>query len=199
MTWYTIDFETSKRGTNAEPCEVALIEIGSDLTTLAATELLSVLSLSSYTERFKPSHSIEPFVSAIHRIYDRDVRNCRPTSEFRLPADATGFIAHNASFDKAIAINHYKRIGEPMPPVKWLCTLQLARAIQSYTGITFAANNKLLTLFYHFYPHRLEEFKSKAHGAKADVEMCLLLLRALAPYAAPMTTVEELVEFLDEL
>ena len=60
-------------------------------------------------------------------------------------------------------------------------------------------NNKLLTLFYHFYPHRLEEFKSKAHGAKADTEMCLLLLRALAPYAAPMTTVEELVEFLSDL
>lgn len=199
MATFVLDTETAHRTNSAEICEVAFMEIPSNLATLQETELLSKLVLDSYVERFKPSKPIEPFVTAIHGIRNQDVRHCRPTAELRIPPEATILIAHNASFDRAIITHHYKRIGEPMPPVKWLCTLQLARAIQSYTGITFAANNKLLTLFYHFYPHRLEEFKSKAHGAKADTEMCLLLLRALAPYAAPMTTVEELVEFLDDL
>lgn len=210
MTIYICDTETAASGNSAEICEISFLRVSPLVDSLTSTARLSQLSLSQTTQRYKPSHPIAPFVSNIHGIYDRDVKHCPSVDTLRIPEDATMLICHNVPFDRAVLTHHYRRIEEPMPDVRWLCTLKLAKLMEKIKGESHVGGNKLLSLFALYHPAYFAQFKTKAHGAEADCQMTLLVLHSLVAEWCEMVrkvqgeehvpvTLQDVAEFLDTL
>src|SRR5271155_4948848 len=105
-------FDTESTGLNeARVIEAAWIRVP-DPTTLKVEE--------TFFQRYNPVKPIELGALATHHIYDEELVDCPPYSEFALPADIEYMVGHNIDYD-------WKVVGQPS--VKRICTLALCRRL----------------------------------------------------------------------
>jgi len=118
-----------------------------------------------------PEIPIPPIASSIHGIYEKDVRN-KPLIEEILPEflsfiDGTVLVAHNASFDVGFIKKALGRAGLPIPEIRVLDTIKLAKKAwpgrKSYSQLNLA---KFLSI----------EVQN-AHRAEDDCRVCLEILK----------------------
>ena len=152
---YLLDTETTGK-VDPEPVEIAWVKLASPL------ELEPVASFSA---RYKPSKRIELGALAVHHILDEDVADCPPHFDFVFPTDCEYLIGHNIDYDwKVLA----------QPPVKRICTLALCRSF--YPTLDSHTQSAMM---YHLVRDHAQSLLRNAHSAEADVENCLIILRAL--------------------
>lgn len=113
-------------------------------------------------KRFNPGKPIEYGAMAIHHITDKDVVNCPPASEFRLPANVEYIIGHNVDYDWGV-------IGSPN--VKRICTLALCRKLWPDTD-----SHSQIAMLYYLENCNVGSYISQAHSADTDVLICGIIL-----------------------
>ena len=117
-----------------------------------------------FSARYNPGKPIELGAMATHHIFDEDVADCVPASEFSLPHDTDYLIGHNVDFD-------WRVIGEP--PVKRICTLALSRYLAPDVD---AHTQSAMIYFYARDRAKARERLARAHSALGDVQNCRALL-----------------------
>lgn len=155
MNAYIFDTETT--GT-AQPdiIEAAWLQLD-DVSTLNVVQ--------EFEQRYQPTHSISLGALAVHHIYDEELANCPPCSDFKFPAHANYMIGHNVDYDWNVA---------GQPDVKRICTLALSR----YVLPQLDSHSQSALMYYFFRPHARERLKA-AHSALADVHNCRYILKKL--------------------
>ena len=137
--------------------------------------------LAQFEQRYKPSHPNTLGALAVHHIYDEELVDCPPASQFTLPADAQYLIGHNIDYDWNVI---------QQPSVKRICTLALSRMLLPELD----SHSQSALMYYFFRLHARERLKS-AHSALADVQNCKYLLQKLiALLPTPVNTWEQLWE-----
>lgn len=125
-----------------------------------------------FNQRFKPNKSIDPQAAKVTGISNEHVRNCPSIDTFKLPEETICIIGHNITYDHKVL--SYKDLANPIN-VKLICTKELSQlAFQGDNTL----NNKLTTLFAHFYPEQ-RAILEQAHGALQDCFMVYLLLHKI--------------------
>lgn len=155
MNAYIFDTETT--GT-AQPdiIEAAWLQLD-DVSTLNVVQ--------EFEQRYQPTHSISLGALAVHHIYDEELANCPPCSDFKFPTHANYMIGHNVDYDWNVA---------GQPDVKRICTLALSR----YVLPQLDSHSQSALMYYFFRPHARERLKA-AHSALADVHNCRYILKKL--------------------
>ena len=155
MNAYIFDTETT--GT-AQPdiIEAAWLQLD-DVSTLNVVQ--------EFEQRYQPTHSISLGALAVHHIYDEELANCPPCSDFKFPTQANYMIGHNVDYDWNVA---------GQPDVKRICTLALSR----YVLPQLDSHSQSALMYYFFRPHARERLKA-AHSALADVHNCRYILKKL--------------------
>lgn len=171
MNTYIFDTETTG-SEQPDLIEAAWLQI-SDPQTLQVT--------AQFEQRYQPRHPNTLGALAVHHIYDEELADCPPCTDFTFPADADYMIGHNVDYDWNIA---------NQPDVKRICTLALSRML-----LPDIDSHSQSALIYHFFrPHARERLKS-AHSALVDVQNCKYILQKLiALLPTPITTWEQLWE-----
>lgn len=163
-------FDTETTGIkDSEIIEAAWLELSDPLT---------LTILSTFEQRYRPSKAIELGALATHHIYDEELHNCPPHTDFCLPPDTRFIIGHNIDYDWMVA---------GRPPVKRICTLALAR--QFFPELDSHSQSALL---YHFRRTEARERLRNAHSALADVQNCRIVLHHLIAQATHIQTWEDL-------
>lgn len=128
------------------------------------------LSLPSYCERFRPSITISLGAQATHHIIAADLKGCRFSEEFTLPADVDILIGHNIDFDAKFAdAMHLRRI----------CTLAISRFLfpdkdsHTQSAMIYLIGRR------RSQEARARELLKNAHAALDDVRNCATLLSFL--------------------
>jgi exodeoxyribonuclease X len=103
-------------------------------------------------QRYRPSKPITFGAMATHHICHEDLMDCEPSSQCRLPDEATHIIGHNVDFDWAA-------LGKPAG-VKRICTLAIARACWPACD-----SHRLGALMYMIQGPAARDQVLKAHGA----------------------------------
>lgn len=173
MKPYILDTETT--GTDHakdQIIEAAWLELPS---TPAEFATFVPASLPHYCERFRPSVPINLGAQAVHHIIASDLKDCRRTEEFYLPADVDFLIGHNIDFDaKFCDAMHLRRI----------CTFALSRFLfPDKDSHTQSAMIYLMARRASREAQAREELKN-AHAALDDVRNCASLLAFLIEEAA---------------
>lgn len=154
---YAYIFDTETTGTDtADIIEAAWLKVDQP-TSLAIVE--------QFEQRYRPTHPISLGALAVHHIYDEELVDCPPCSQFSLPTDAQYLIGHNVDYD-------WERCGKP--EIKRICTLALSRRLLP----ALDSHSQSALMYYFFRPHARERLKN-AHSALIDVENCRYLLQAL--------------------
>lgn len=150
------DTETTGPKTTDKACEIAWLEVDSNLNVI--NEVHSLID---------PQMPISAGAMGVHGIEDHMVANAPTIEEYWSivnPGALDGpvcFVAHNSIFDK-------RYYGPYIPNMAAeICTLRLARR-----AFPEAENHKLSTLMY-----ALQLDRGKSHSAAGDVVTCLSLLR----------------------
>lgn len=163
-------FDTETTGTNEpEIIEAAWLQL-SDPTNLTV--------LATYEQRFRPSKPIELGALAVHHIYDEELIECPPHTDFELPADARYLIGHNIDYDWTVA---------GKPNIKRICTLALSRYF--YPEIDSHSQSAML---YFIHRDGAREQLRQAHSALADVHNCRTILKHLITHAGQVQTWDDL-------
>lgn len=144
-----------------------------------------------FNSRFKPNKKIDLQASKVTGIYDKDVENCPSIDTFSLPETTEILIGHNISYDHKVL--SYKDLANPIK-VKLICTKELSQLAFQGDNI---ANNKLTTLFQHFYPEHTAILE-QAHGAYQDCLMVYMLLAKILERLPKITEWEELVKLCSQ-
>ena len=152
MTAYIFDTET----TDSDPNTAQIIE--------AAWVRYS--DRAKWEGRFKPTAPIKLGAMAVHHIMPKELEDCPPHTDFRLPSDMEYMIGHNIDFDWKVA-------GSPVR-VKRICTLAMSRGM--FPDLDSHTQSAML---YHFFGAEAKPWLREAHSAGADVENCLLLFGQL--------------------
>jgi exodeoxyribonuclease X len=118
-----------------------------------------------FLQRYSPGKPIQLGALATHHIYDEELADCPPYTEFSLPAGTEYLVGHNIDYD-------WKVIGEPQ--IKRICTLALTRYL--WPGLDSYSQSAIL---YFFERARARELLKAAHSALQDVVNCLTILRHL--------------------
>lgn len=124
----------------------------------------------SYCERFRPSVPIGLGAQAVHHIITADLKDCRPSADFELPADAGYLIGHNVDFD-------WRMSGEP--GIARICTLAISRYLfpekdsHTQSAMIYMIGRR------HSREEWARELLKNAHAALDDVRNCAILLRFL--------------------
>lgn len=168
MTALLFDTETTGRQ-NPEIIEAAWLELD---------DPVNLTILSTFEQRYKPSRPIELGALATHHIYDEELVDCPPSSDFSLPPATRYLIGHNIDYDWTVA---------GQPAVRRICTLALARHF--YPEIDSHSQSALLYLISRA---DARERLRNAHSALADVQNCHLVLRHLIQRAGTIRTWEDL-------
>lgn len=136
---------------------------------LAAGQLnVTTLELAMPTVwRFKPAAASAWGALAVHHILTEELDECPPSTAARLPAGTQYILGHNIDYD-------WEALGKP--PVKRICTLAMARALYP------SDSHSLGAMVYRLHPDKAEarEMLHHAHSAMADIELCTLVLKAMA-------------------
>jgi exodeoxyribonuclease X len=126
----------------------------------------------TFFQRYNPGKPIELGALATHHIYDEELADCPPYTDFALPADTEYLIGYNIDYD-------WKVIGQPN--VKRICVMALCRHL--FPGLDSYSQSAML----YFLERRDARVLLKgAHSAAADIQNCRLILLHLVPriYAA---------------
>lgn len=175
MSTFILDCETTGVVEPIEPIEVAWLE-------LEGPDRLKVLA--EFHEWYKPSKPIELGALAAHHIMDEDLAKETPSSEFKLPDNATIIIGHNVDYD-------WKAIGSPK--VRRIDTLAMSRKVWPTLD-----SHKQGALLYHIVREGARQLLQREHSAKEDAENCLLILRAICEIVGPFTTWQAMWEYSEE-
>lgn len=148
---------------------------------LQVTDPTTLQVVAQFEQRYKPRHPNTLGALTVHHIYDEELINCPPCTDFTFPVDATYMIGHNVDYDWNVA---------QQPAVKRICTLALSRIVLP----DLDSHSQSALMYYFFRPHARERLKS-AHSALADVQNCRYLLQKLIPLLpSPVSTWEQLWE-----
>lgn len=127
---------------------------------LADIQTLEVVE--EFLQRYKPSNPIELGALATSHIYDEELVDCPPHTEFAIPEGTTYIIGHNVDYDWGV-------IGQP--DVKRICTQALSRALWPD-----ADSHSQSAMIYLHYRAQAREMLQGAHAALDDVRNCRMLL-----------------------
>ncbi|NYT61251.1 3'-5' exonuclease [Alcaligenaceae bacterium] len=165
-----IIFDTETTGAD-EPqiIEAAWLRLDSP-TTLNVTE--------EFEQRYRPTQRITLGALATHHIYDEELTDCPPHTDFKLPPDVQYIIGHNVDYDWKVA---------GQPKVKRICTLALSRSL--YPDADSHSQSAMIYLIDR--PNARNLLRS-AHSALADVQNCRLLLANLISLSGPVADWEAL-------
>lgn len=144
-----------------------------------------------FESRFKPNKPIDPQAAKVTGIYDKDVADCPSIDTFELPEKTYCLIGHNITFDHKVL--SYKDLTNPIK-VKLVCTKELSQLAFQGDNIQ---NNKLTTLFAHFYPEHTAILE-KAHGAYQDCLMVYMLLAKILERLPKVETWETLINLCSQ-
>lgn len=171
-----IIFDTETTGTD-EPqiIEAAWLRLDSPAT-LSVTD--------QFEQRYRPTQRITLGALAVHHIYDEELTDCPPHTDFRLPADVQYIIGHNVDYD-------WKAAGKP--DVKRICTLALSRSL--YPDADSHSQSAMIYLIDR--PNARNLLKS-AHSALADVRNCRSLLAKLIDLSGPVADWEALWQLSEQ-
>lgn len=125
-----------------------------------------------FEQRYRPTQRITLGALATHHIYDEELADCPPHTDFKLPDDVQYIIGHNVDYD-------WKVTGQP--DVKRICTLALSRSL--YPDADSHSQSAMMYLIDR--PNARDLLKS-AHSALADVQNCRSLLAHLIKLAGPV-------------
>ncbi|MGE8546877.1 3'-5' exonuclease [Alcaligenes sp. WGS1538] len=131
-----------------------------------------------FEQRYRPDEAIALGALATHHIYDEELQDCPPHTDFALPADTQYLIGHNVDYDWGCA---------GRPEIKRICTLALARHL--LPGLDSYSQSALI---YHIDRANARERLRQAHSALADVRNCLSLLQFLLSHTQNVHTWEQL-------
>lgn len=115
-----------------------------------------------FLQRYKPSKPIELGALATSHIYDEELVDCPPHTDFALPDGTTYIIGHNVDYDWGV-------IGQP--DVKRICTQALSRAL--WPDADSHSQSAMIYLHYREFARGLLQ---NAHAALDDVLNCRRLL-----------------------
>lgn len=172
----TVIFDTETTGTsNPQIIEAAWLRLDSPMT-LNVTE--------QFEQRYRPSERITLGALAVHHIYDEELADCPPHTDFKLPADVRYIIGHNVDYDWKVA---------GQPDVKRICTLALSRCL--YPEADSHSQSAMLYLIDR--PNARNLLKA-AHSALADVQNCRSLLANLISLLGPVADWEALWQLSEQ-
>jgi len=203
-TAYIIDSETTGLVPPIEATEVAYQQISWECVSSGLTSLkegyspLDILEVvfptNNYVDEtgfvgcFKPSKPIEKKAAELTGITDFLVKDCPPSSSFKLPK-MDYFIAHNAVFDWGV-------LGKP--DVKRICTKEIAQSIFADGKKDGLKNNKLSSLIEFFYPEEAEQLLATSHGALQDIKLVYLVLLKIAERLPKCDSFEYLLRYCSQ-
>lgn len=127
---------------------------------LADIQTLEVVE--EFLQRYKADKPIELGALATSHIYDEELVDCPPHTDFALPAGTTYIIGHNVDYDWGV-------IGQP--DVKRICTQALSRALWPD-----ADSHSQSSMIYLHYRAQAREMLQGAHAALDDVRNCRMLM-----------------------
>lgn len=167
MTAYIFDTEATDRE-NGEIIEAAWLrfEVATDLAGANTDAIDPALDTAgNYDERFLPVEPTTCGALVVHGILPSELSSCRPTAEFKLPADCAYLIGHSIDFD-------WKLAGAP-ENVKRICTHAIAQHLWPD-----ADSHSLAALQYHVFGmnDEVRAMVKNAHGAAWDCIMVKCLL-----------------------
>lgn len=114
----------------------------------------------------RPSKPIELSALATHHIMDEDLVNAQPSKGYAYPfAEGDTIIGHNVDFDWAA-------MGKP--PVRRICMLALSRALWPEND-----SHSLGAMIYCCYRSSAREMLKRAHDARQDVALSVMLFAAI--------------------
>lgn len=150
-------FDTETTGTqDAQIIEAAWLRLDSPVA-LNITE--------QFEQRYRPTQRISLGALATHHIYDEELADCPPHTDFKLPADVQYIIGHNIDYDWKVA---------GQPDVKRICTLALSRSLHPE-----ADSHSQSAMVYLIDRSNARNLLKSAHSALADVQNCRSLLAHL--------------------
>jgi len=132
----------------------------------------SLTVIEQFEQRYCPSVRISLGALAVHHIYDEDLADCLPHTDFKLPADVQYIIGHNVDYDWKVA---------GQPDVKRICTLALSRTL--YPD---ADSHSQSAMIYLTDRTNARALLKAAHSAQADVQNCRSLLANLIGLSGPV-------------
>jgi exodeoxyribonuclease X len=127
---------------------------------LADIQTLEVFE--EFLQRYRADKPIELGALATSHIYDEELVDCPPHTEFALPAGTQYIIGHNVDYD-------WNVIGQP--DVKRICTQALSRSL--WPDADSHSQSAMIYLHYREYARGLLQ---NAHAALDDVHNCRRLL-----------------------
>lgn len=160
MTVYVLDTETHDV-TEPRATEIAYVGVA------FVDGLLTLRPDLAFEQRYNPLMPISISSSAVTLIFDEDIADCPPHTDFNLPQDCQYLIGHNIDFDCGVVKNAQCQIDH----VKTICTLALARKF--YPDLP---NHQLGTLLCHFDKPIAKKHLKQAHGARFDIWFTFIVL-----------------------
>jgi exodeoxyribonuclease X len=155
--------------------EAAWLRLDSPIT-LSVTE--------QFEQLYRATKQIALGALATHHIYDEELADCQPHTDFKRPSDVQYIIGHNVDYD-------WKVSGQP--EVKRICTLALSRSLypeadsHSQSAMTYLIDRK-----------NARSLSRAAHSALADVQNCRSLLAHLIGRSGPVADWESLWELSEQ-
>ena len=125
---------------------------------------------NAFEQRFNPHKKITLGSQAITGIFDDDVADKPPHTDFELPKDCEYLIGHNIDFDADVLTN----ADCDLSSIKRICTLALARHFFPQLD-----SHSLGALLCFFEPQVAKKNIKFAHGAKYDIWFTFLVLKAI--------------------
>jgi len=144
-----------------------------------------------FNSRFKPNKPIDPQAAKVTGIYDKDVAHEPNIDSFKLPEETSCLIGHNIGFDHKVL--SYKDYSAPLK-LDLICTKELSQL--AFQGCN-TKNNKLTTLFEHFYPKHTAILE-KAHGAYQDCLMVYMLMYQILEKLPAIESWEQLIKLCSQ-
>jgi len=125
---------------------------------------------NAFEQRFNPHKKITLGSQAITGIFDDDVADKPPHTDFQLPKDCEYLIGHNIDFDAEVLTN----ADCDLSSIKRICTLALARHFFPQLD-----SHSLGALLCFFEPQVAKKNIKFAHGAKYDIWFTFLVLKSI--------------------
>lgn len=144
--------------------------------------------------RFKPSESISLGAMAVHHIFDEDLQDCQPYTDFKIPQklNTRYLIGHNIDYDvQAMNRAGFDFNAQLFDPFQSICTLAMARRLWPQLE-----SHSLTALAYHVSENKKQTriYLKEAHSAINDCYTTFEILKAIVKTAG-LKDMEDLSAF----
>ncbi|GAA3819868.1 exonuclease domain-containing protein [Cellulomonas soli] len=168
LSFTAIDFETANPK-RASVCSVGVVKVRDGVV---------VDSMETLVQPPPGHRSFSSYNVAVHGITANDVV-VAPTWDRVYPAvtefaGGDALVAHNATFDRSVMASASQEYGIGVPPTKWLCTRDTARAVLDLASYRLPDVSMALNIAAHAH-----------HDAGADARQCALVLVELCRRLGP--------------